>query len=376
MRVVVAPQEFKGSLTAVQAAQAIASGVRMALPEAIIDAAPISDGGPGFVEAMLGARGGARVETVVHDPLMRPITAAWAVLDGGTAVIEMAAASGLVLLTDAERDPKVTTTFGTGELVRAALERGCAEIALGIGGSATVDGGAGALQALGVRLFDAAGVQLPHGGGALAALDRIDLAGVDPRVRSTRLRIAADVTNTLCGAEGAAAVFGPQKGASTEDVALLEAGLQRFSAVVRKQFGVDLLSLRGGGAAGGLGAGLAVICDARIEPGFALVAEAVGLDARIEAADVVITGEGRLDSQTAGGKTTNGVAQLARRHAKPIGIVAGIIEGGAAVMSAFDATEEARPAGVSTGEAMRRADALVRDAAARLMRVFDARGLL
>jgi glycerate kinase len=369
MRVLVAPQEFKGSLSAAEAAHAIAEGVRRATPSAVIDEVPLSDGGPGFVDAMLAARGGTRIESEVHDPLMRPLRAAWGGLDGGTAIVEMAAASGLVLLTDAERDPLVTTTYGTGELILAALERGCSEIILGIGGSATVDAGAGAMQSLGARLLDASSADLAAGGAALAQLDRVDLDGVDERLPGTRIRIAADVTNTLCGPEGASAVFGPQKGASPDDVLTLESALQRFAAVVRAQCGLDLLSIPGGGAAGGIATGLSVIAQTAIEPGFALVAEAIGLDARIVGADIIITGEGRLDAQTAYGKTAAGVARLAHTHNKPAGVVAGTVRGDFdASAGAFDAVEQAAPEGMGSDEAMRRAPDLVRDAATRIMR--------
>jgi glycerate kinase len=374
MRIVVAPQEFKGSLTAVEAARAIAAGVRRAAPDAEVDEAPMSDGGPGFVDAMLaaragpGARGGVRVEANVRDPLMRPVRAAWALLEGGSAIIEMAAASGLVLLSEDERDPLRASTYGTGELIRAALDRDCREIVLGIGGSATVDGGAGVMQALGARLLDASGADLPPGGGALASLERIDLSDVDKRLAGARMRIAADVTNTLCGPDGAAAMFGPQKGASPEDVRALERALLRFAEVARGQCGVDLLSMRGGGAAGGIAAGLSLIANATIEPGFALVAEAVRLEARIASADLVITGEGRLDAQTAFGKTAAGVASLARARGKRCGIVAGTVRVDFdRASSPFDAVEQAAPAATSVEEAMRRAPELVSAAAARLL---------
>ncbi len=341
----------------------------MAAPGAEIDQAPMSDGGPGFVDALLVAGGGARMETSVHDPLMRPVKAVWAVLADGTAIIEMAAASGLLLLTQAERNPLVATTYGTGQLIRAALDHGCAQIIIGIGGSATVDAGAGAMQALGARLLDGAAADLPPGGLPLARLDRIDLSRIDRRLASTRIRIAADVTNTLCGPQGASIVFGPQKGASPGDVEVLDAALRRFADVVRAQRGIDLLTLPGGGAAGGIGAGLSVIADAAIEPGFALVAEATGLDGRVAQADIVITGEGRLDDQTAFGKTAAGVAHLAKKHHKPAGVVAGSVRGDLdAARSPFDAVEAAAPRGMSVEEAMRRAPELVRDAAGRICR--------
>ena len=243
-----------------------------------------------------------------------------------TAVIEMAAASGLVLLRADERDPMTATTYGAGELIRAALDRGCANIIVGVGGSATVDGGAGAMQALGARLLDASGDDIPPGGGSLALLDRIDLTGRDPRLAHTVVRVASDVTNTLCGPAGAAIMFGPQKGASPSQVRALEAGLLHFAEIVRRDCGVDVLTLRGGGAAGGLAAGLVAVGGATIEPGFDIVAEATGLEAKIATADAVITGEGRLDAQTAYGKTASGVAALARKHGKRVCVIAGSVD--------------------------------------------------
>ncbi len=362
----IAPQEFKGSLTAAEAAHAIAAGVRDAAPAAEAVLAPMSDGGAGLVDALLAARGGERVTAAAHDPLMRPVAAVWALLRGGTAAVEMAAASGLVLLAAGERDPRVATTYGTGELIRAALERGCGEVIVGVGGSATVDGGAGALRALGARLLDATGEELAPGGAALARLARIDLGGVDRRLASTRLRVASDVTNRLCGPEGAAAVFGPQKGATAADVAALDAALGRFAEVVARDLGIDLLSLAGGGAAGGLAAGLRVL-GATVEPGFALVAAAVGLEALAARADLVLTGEGRLDAQTSYGKTAAGVAAMARAHGKRVLAVAGSIAGGD-VGAMFDVAVAAAPPGMAIADAMRDAAALVRAAAARVVR--------
>lgn len=367
MRVLVAPQEFKGSLTASEAAAAIADGVRIAAPDADIDLAPMSDGGAGLVEAMLTARGGQRVDADVHDPLMRPIRASWALLADGTAVIEMAAASGLVLVAPHELDPLRATTYGTGELIRAALEAGAREIMVGVGGSATVDAGAGALQALGVRLMDGAGRDLPAGGGALNELAAIDAAVRDPRLANVRLRVLSDVTNPLCGPEGAAAVFGPQKGASTDDVAVLERGLRRFTEVALRDTGVDVLEVRGGGAAGGLGAGLMACVSATIEPGFDAVALAVGLAGRVAAADLVITGEGRLDAQTEYGKTAAGVAGLARARRVPVIAIAGSVSHGAAEGALFDAVYATTPDGVSVEAAMADATRLLREAAARAM---------
>jgi len=368
VRILIAPQEFKGSLTAAGAARAIADGVRAALPDAETDEAPMSDGGAGLVDAMLVARGGERIATEVRDPLMRPVRAGWALLSGGSAAIEMAAASGLVLLAADERDPLIATTYGTGELIRAALDRGCRRIIVGVGGSATVDAGAGAMQALGARLLDASGADLPSGGAALARLARIDLAGVDARLAGAEIRVASDVTNTLCGPQGAAMIFGPQKGASEQDVRALDAALARFAEIARRDTGIDLLVMPGSGAAGGLGAGLAVVAGATIEPGFAIVAEAVGLEGRIAAADFVITGEGRLDAQTAFGKTVAGVARMARAHGRRIGVIAGSVRADFdRAGSPFDAIVSAAPNGVPVEEAMRDAGSLVREAAVRII---------
>lgn len=371
VRIVVAPQEFKGSLTAAGAARAIAAGVRAALPDADVVEVAMSDGGPGLVDALLSSLGGERVETEVHDPLMRPVRAAWALLGDGTAAIEMAAASGLLLLGERERDPLGATTYGTGELIRAALDRGCERVILGAGGSATVDGGAGAMQALGARLRDGAGGELPPGGGTLARLVRIDLQDVDQRLKRGRVRVASDVTNRLCGSEGAAVMFGPQKGATPEDVQTLDAALRRFGVIAARDCGVDVLSLAGGGAAGGLGAGLAALAPSSvtIDHGFPLVAEAVRLEEKIASCDAAITGEGRLDAQTAFGKTAAGVAAMASRHGARIGVVAGSVDGDFdRDRSPFDAVESVMQPGMSAGQAIASGADGVRDAAARLVR--------
>jgi glycerate kinase len=367
MRIVIAPQEFKGSLTAVEAARAIAAGVRKAMSDCEMVEAPTSDGGPGLVDAMLAGVGGERIESDVHDPLMRPVKATWAILASGDAVIEMAAASGLVLLSAEERAPLVATTYGTGELILAALDRGCAQIIVGVGGSATIDGGAGAMQALGLRLLDAVGDDITPGGGSLVTLDRIDVARVDPRRAHATIRVASDVTNTLCGPAGAAVMFGAQKGASPGAVRALDAGLRHFAGIVIRDCGRDVLELSGGGAAGGLAAGLAAL-GASIEPGFAIVADATGLEAKIAAADTVITGEGRLDAQTAYGKTASGVAALARKHGKRIAVIAGSVDASYdAAAGLFDLVESVIQPGMSVEDAMRDAGPLLTAAAARVV---------
>jgi len=324
-----------------------------------VEQCPLSDGGPGFVEAMVAARGGRRMHARVHDPLMREVDAAWGIIADGTAVIEMAAASGLVLVAADERRPLEATTYGTGELVRCALDAGCDEIIVGVGGSATTDAGAGAMQALGARLLDGEERDLPPGGAALSSLARIDLSGVDVRLNETRVRVATDVRNPLFGPDGAACVFAPQKGASEDDVRILDAALRRFAEVARRDAGVDVQVIAGAGAAGGLPAGLIVVANATVEPGFDLVAEAVGLRERIQRADIVVTGEGRLDAQSAYGKTSVRVAQMAREAGKRVIAVCGIVADAGGGGAVFDVVASATPQGMTAEEAMSRAEELV-----------------
>jgi len=370
--VLVAPQEFKGTLTAGEAAAAIAAGVRSALPSAEVRLLPMSDGGAGLVDALVAASGGERRTATVHDPLMRPVEASWALLADGSAAIEMAAASGLVLVEPERRNPLVATTFGTGELIVAALDAGCREIVIGSGGSATTDGGAGAAQSLGVRLLDEDGHDLPPGGAALARLARIDTSRRHPRLAEAQLRVACDVTNVLCGPHGAAMMYGAQKGASADAMHRLDAALGRFAEVIRQRLGVAVATLPGSGSAGGLGAGLAALAGATLEPGFELVARAVGLRDAVAVSDLVITGEGRLDAQTHYGKTVAGVAGIAREQKKPVAVVAGSVDPGFdATADGFVAVEAVVPADAGPGageDAMAHAPDALRRAAERLMR--------
>jgi glycerate kinase len=351
MRIVVAPQEYKGTLTAREAAEAIATGVRRAVPEAELDLAPVSDGGPGLVEAMLAATEGRLMRAQVSDPLGREVQAEWGLLQDGTAVIEMAAASGLLLLTDEERDPRLTTTYGVGQLIAAALDEGARRIIVGVGGSATNDGGAGMAAALGVKFLDADEGELPPGGAALTRLDRIDGSRLDPRLRQTSIVAATDVTNPLCGPEGASLVYGPQKGATAEVAQELDAALQRYAEVIERDLGVRVAHVAGAGAAGGLGAGLIAFLGAEVRPGFDIVAEVTRLRERIAAADLVITGEGRLDGQTAYGKTVWRVAALARDAGVPVIAVPGALgEGWENMRKALDAIEVADEGGDEPSE--------------------------
>lgn len=325
MHIIVAPGAFKHSLTASQAAHAMADGLRRSGLSCDLRLMPISDGGNSLLDVFL-INGGERLELTVRDPLMRDVTAAFGLLpDGETVVVEMALASGLELLKPTELNPLATTTYGTGQLLAAALDAGARRIIIGLGGSATVDGGAGCLQALGVRLLDAEDRDLAPGGGALDRLTRIDVTGLDPRWRDVDLVIASDVDNPALGPQGAAAVFGPQKGAAPADVQTLETSLRHFFTVVRDQLGVDVRDVPGGGAAGAFGAGLMAFLGGRIQSGIDLVLETHHFDDLLADADLVLTGEGRMDEQTVHGKGPVGVARRAAAHGVPtVALVGGL----------------------------------------------------
>ena len=306
----------------------MAVGAAKAMPTADIDEIPLSDGGPGLQEVILGARGGKVMKATVHDPIGRKVEAEWGLLPDGSAVIEMAVAAGLWRLIADERDPCATTTYGVGELILAALDHECQRIIVGLGGSATNDGGAGIASALGARLLDDLGGELPTGGAALARLDRIDVTDLDPRPNATEVVAATDVRNPLCGEEGASLVYGEQKGASREQAMELEAALERYASVVERDLGVAVADMPGAGAAGGLGAGLIAFTGAEVRSGFEVVAEIVGLRERINRADIVVTGEGRLDGQTRFGKTVAGVTAIANELGAPVIVVPGSVGDG------------------------------------------------
>jgi glycerate kinase len=330
MRFVIAPDSFKGSASAREVAQAIAEGLKAALPDAVCDLVPMADGGEGTVDALVAATGGRIVSVRVTGPLGEPVDAFFGILgDGETAVIEMAAAAGLHLVPPEKRNPMVTTTYGVGELMRAALDAGCRRLIIGIGGSATNDGGAGMAQALGVRLLDEQGNEIGFGGGALERLARLDLSDFDRRVWDAEILVACDVTNPLTGPNGASAVYGPQKGATPEMVRQLDANLRHYAAVLQRDLGVEVETVAGAGAAGGLGAGLLAFCRAQLRRGVELVIHAVRLPERVQKADLVITGEGCLDFQTGFGKVPHGVAQVAKRYGKSVIALVGQLGEGA-----------------------------------------------
>jgi glycerate kinase len=318
MRIVVAPDSYKGSVSAVGTANAMEKGIKEIFPSAEVIKVPIADGGEGTVEALVTATDGQIIYQDVVGPLGDIIKSYWGILgDEKTAVIEMAAASGLPLVPNDKKDPRITTTYGTGQLIHAALERGLKKIIIGVGGSATNDGGCGMAQALGGKFLDAEGHELPYGGAALARLDRVDLSELDIRLKDTVIIVACDVDNPLCGAKGATAVYGPQKGASPEMVLELDAALKHFAGKVGKATGKEVAEYPGAGAAGGLGAGLLYFTNATLRPGVEIVLETTGFESLVQSAQLVITGEGRTDFQTAFGKAPVGVAKLAEKYNVP-----------------------------------------------------------
>ena len=325
-----APNPFKGSLGSPQVAAAIARGIRSVLPDARVLEVPVADGGEGTVEALVAAGRGELVSVTVEGPLGEPVPAGYGLIDGGrTGVVELASASGLTLLPKERRDPRVTSTYGFGQVLEKVRRSGVIRIIAGLGGSATNDAGAGMAQALGFRLLDARGRELPRGGAALARLARIDSSGVDPAWRQLRAEVAVDVSNPLCGPEGATRVYGPQKGADSEEVlAELDAALANFAAVVSRDLGVEVAELPGAGAAGGAGAGLVAFLGARLTPGAPLVVEAAGLEQALAGAGAVFTGEGRVDSQTAYGKGPAEVIRRAERAGVPAVLIAGSLGDG------------------------------------------------
>ncbi|MCR4403939.1 MAG: glycerate kinase [Candidatus Acetothermia bacterium] len=374
MKVLIAPGPFKGSLSAPQAAEAIARGFKAALPQAELELVPLADGGTGTVAALVAATKGRLLTARVHGPLGEPVEASWGLLgDGTTAVIEMAAAAGLWLVPPGKRNPLKTTTYGVGELVRAALAHSPRRIIIGLGDSATVDGGAGLAQALGVGLLDSRGEAIPRGNEGLARLARLELGGLDSRLKGVEVLAACDVENPLLGPEGAASVYGPQKGATPEMVPLLERNLEHLAGVITRELGREVAALPGAGAAGGLGAGLAAFLGAELRLGIELIKEVLNFEARLADADLVITGEGQVDRQTAFGKAPLGVARSAKRSGKPVICFAGAIGSGAEGVYAqgIDALVPIVPGPISPEEALARAEQLLEEAAARTARLLE-----
>jgi glycerate kinase len=373
MKIIIAPQAFKGSLDSHRAALAMEKGVKAANRDIETVLLPMADGGAGTVRAMVEATGGRLISTAVKGPLGDKVAATWGILgDGGTAVIEMAAASGLALIPEGKLNPMLATTYGTGELVSAALESGCRKVIIGLGDSATVDAGAGMAQALGVKLLDENNRTLGPGGAALAGLKRIDISGRHPLIEKSQILGACDVNNALCGPEGAAAVYGPQKGATPPMVEKLDRALGNFAEVVRTDTGIDVKEIPGAGAAGGMGAGLIALLNGKLRSGLELVFEGIGFDKYLANADLIITGEGRLDYQTAFGKTVAGTAMKARAAGVPVVAVCGELGRGyrEVFKHGVSSAMSIAPGGISPGEAMQRTEELITDATERLVRIF------
>ncbi|MDN4525548.1 glycerate kinase [Fictibacillus fluitans] len=358
MKIVIAPDSFKESLSALEAAHAIEKGLKGIFPDAEYIKLPMADGGEGTVQSLVDATNGSIVECEVTGPLGEPVQAFFGMMgDKKTAVIEMAAASGLHLVPQGSRNPLITTTKGTGELILAALDYGAEDIIVGIGGSATNDGGAGMIQALGGSLMDPSGNEIEPGGGSLAQLASIDLSGLDPRLQAVRIQVACDVDNPLTGPRGASVVFGPQKGATPGMVEELDRSLSHFADIAEKTLGMSLRNKEGAGAAGGLGASLMGVLNAELKRGIEIVLQAVNFEDVVKDADLVITGEGRIDSQTICGKTPVGVAKAAKKYGVPVIALAGSLSDDSSVVyeHGIDALFSIVPGVTSLSEAFEQA---------------------
>lgn len=372
MKIIIAPDSFKGTLSSIEVADIIAKEIKKVLPQAKIKKLPLADGGEGTVEALVNATGGKIIHCYVKDPLGRRIKSFFGILgDKKTAVIEMASASGLPLLSLKERNPLIATTYGTGELVKKALDLGGQKIVIGIGGSATVDGGAGMAQALGARLLDKNGKELSFGGGSLGKLAKIDLSLFDKRIKKTEVIIASDVTNPLCGKSGAAKVYGPQKGATPKMVKILEKNLFHYAKIIKKDLKKDILNLPGAGAAGGLGAGLAAFLNAQMKKGVELVLKTMNFEKQLKNTDFVITGEGKIDAQVKYGKTILGVAKLAKKYKIPVIALCGTLTDEAYDLHRYGISvlESIISAPMSLEEAMGKSRELLKKKAGELIRL-------
>lgn len=371
MKIVIAPQTFKGSLSALEVAKSMDEGVKRVLPDAETLLVPVADGGDGTLETLVEATSGEIRTVKVTGPIGKTVTAEWGALgDGETAMIEMARTSGLALLTESERNPLTTTTYGLGETIREAVNAGFRSFIIGIGGSATNDGGAGMAQALGVRLLDKNGKDLPPGGAALANLHRIDMSGLDSLVQNSRFSVACDVSNPLTGPEGASAVYGPQKGATPAIVRQLDDALQNFAEVVQRDLGQNIDDVAGAGAAGGLGGGMMAFLNGTLRTGVDIVLDQVGLNDKLRNAKLVITGEGQLDFQTVYHKAPIGVAWRARAMGIPVVAISGSLGKGFENVhpEGIDAVFDIVSSPMTLDEASSRADELIANATAEAMR--------
>lgn len=371
VRILVAPDSYKGSLSSKEVIEAMTEGIRKAVDAEILKV-PIADGGEGTVDALIFSSGGKIIEAEVIGPLGNTVKSFFGILSDGTAVIEVAASSGLNLVPNDMRNPLVTTTYGVGQLIRKALDAGCRRFIVGLGGSATNDGGAGMVQALGARLLDEDGKDVPYGGGSLSRLKEIDIDGLDKRIYESSFTVASDVVNPLCGEKGASYIYGPQKGATPEMVNILDKNLNHYAEIVEDTIGKDFKDMPGAGAAGGLGFSLMAFLNAKIRSGIDIVMEAAKLEEKIKSCDVVITGEGSTDFQTAFGKAPAGIARMARKYGKPVIILSGGLGNGykelykIGVMAAFSIVDKP----MTIDEAMHDAKRLISDRTEDIIRLF------
>jgi glycerate kinase len=371
MKILIAVDSYKGSCSTFEVANSIERGIRKVCKDSEIVKIPIADGGEGTVDSLVKGAGG-RYETVhVKDPLGREIECRYGILKDNAAIIEMAASSGLTLLRKEERNPMITTTYGTGQMIKAALDKGCRKIFIGIGGSATNDGGAGMAQALGVSFKDSEGKEIGNGGGELARIRDIDISGIDPRLKDTEIIVLSDVTNPLCGPNGASSIYGPQKGATPEMIRLLDNNLKNYALLIKEKLGLDIMDVPGAGAAGGLGAGLIAFCNATVMPGIDVALDINGIDRHLADTDLVITGEGRIDSQTACGKVPVGVARRVLKYGVPVIAIVGSVGDGASIVyeHGIDAIIDIVSKPMSLEDSMKSVKILLEQAAENAMRM-------
>lgn len=370
MQIIVAPDSFKGSASATEVAHYIEKGIYEVDPTAKVIKIPIADGGEGTVEAIVTGAKGSYKHALVKGPLGEKIQATYGLLEGDVAVIEMAAASGITIIPKEKLNPMITTTYGTGQLIKAALDEGVRKIILGIGGSVTNDGGVGMAQALGASFKNQIGEEVGFGGGSLKDIHYIDISGLDPRIKEVEFIVACDVINPLCGEQGASAIYGPQKGAGPDEVRELDEGLRHYAQCILRDLGKDIVDIPGTGAAGGLGAGLLVFCNATLKSGIQTVLDVVNIEQYLSETDLIITGEGRIDGQSIYGKVPVGIAQVAANYNIPVIVIAGSIGDDASKVYDYgiSALTTIVEGPISLDEAMEKAPELIRNATTRIMK--------
>lgn len=374
MRVLIAMDSFKGTFNSLEAADIVEKGIRKVYSSAYIDKVGIADGGEGTVEVLVKALKGEYIFKEVSGPLGKKVNAKYGIINNRLAIMEMAEACGLYLIPEEERNPLLTSTYGLGELISDALDRGCTEIIMGIGGSATNDGGAGMAMALGAALTDGSGDSIGLGGGMLNRLQSIRIDGMKVKIKNTSFLIACDVSNRLCGENGASMVFGPQKGADAKAVKILDENLLHYSSIIKRDLQRDVREVPGAGAAGGLGAGLMAFCGARLSKGIDIIMELLEVEEKIKQADIVITGEGRIDAQTIHGKVPVGIAALAKKYNKPVFVIAGYSDKGADLVYDYgiDAVISSIVGPMTLQEAINESHRLIEEASERLFRIIKA----